>query len=445
MDRTERQFGCKSVTYVPLRSLVSESTSDEGRPRFKNCLSYFITTIPPGSDPILSLATFGRNMVYAGTEKGNIQILNMESCGTVQVKNVRCENESVKSFVFAGNKVYSAHRDQKIRVWQRPTRLPMSLKLWTTMPTMREHLKNIFRSDNYVEIRRHHKSPWFKHFDAIACLAIGFDDDLLYSGSWDKTVKVWRLRDFVCLESIKAHNDAVNGIAVSRHGMLFTASADGTVKGWKREAVRENDRCHHKLVIQLKQAKDIPASSVNAITLSSDQSVLYSGTSTSQINFWTSHEESLEIMSYKGTLRGHERSVLCLKSLGKLLCSGSADKTIRIWKREFVSRNETHHVCLLLLEGHNSPVKCVAAAVPAWTIYSSSLSPRSSSTSSLCSYQDSNSAATNVDAGSADNEGRHSDSQLFTLYSGSLDGSLRVWCINNNAIRSEICSSYSFN
>ena len=73
---------------------------------------------------------------------------------------------------------------------------------------------------------KHHKSPWFKHFDAIACLAIGFDDDLLYSGSWDKTVKVWRLRDFVCLESIKAHNDAVNVIAVGGHGMLFTASGD---------------------------------------------------------------------------------------------------------------------------------------------------------------------------------------------------------------------------
>jgi hypothetical protein len=98
MDRTECQFGCKSVTYVPLCSLVSESTSDEGRPRFKNCLSDFITTIPPGSDPILSVATFGRHMVYAGTEKGNIQILSMESCGTVQVKNVRC----VKSFVLHG-------------------------------------------------------------------------------------------------------------------------------------------------------------------------------------------------------------------------------------------------------------------------------------------------------------------------------------------------------
>jgi len=447
MDPTECQFGCKSVTYVSSCSLLSDSSADEKKPRLTNYLSQFITRILPGSDAIISVATFGRNMVYAGTVKGKIHILNMESCDMVHVRTVRCKNKSVKSFVVAGNKVYSAHTDKKIRVWHRPTRRPVSLKLSTTLPTRRDHLRNLFRSDNHVEIRRHHKSPWFKHFDAIACLAVGFDDDLLYSGSWDKTVKVWRLRDFVCLESIKAHNDAVNAIAVGGHGMLFTASGDGTVKGWKRETVKRKNRCHHRLVIQLKQGKDIPASPVNAITLSSNELVLYSGTSASEINFWTSAEKSLEIISYKGTLRGHKRSVLCLTSVGKLLCSGSADKTIRIWKRELVSGSQTHHTCLAVLEGHSSSVKCMAAAPPPWTTYSSLLSRNSSSfhsSLSSCSYQDSNSCSTSADDDYGVKEGRSSDSQMFVLYSGSLDGSLRLWCINSNGIGSESCRSYSF-
>ena len=159
----------------------------------------------------------------------------------VHVKYVRCQNASVKHFVIAGNKVYSGHLDKKIRVWHRPKRLPLSMKLSTTMPAMRDHLKNLFRSDRFVEVRGHHNSPWFKHFDAVTCLAVGLDEDYLYSGSWDKTVKVWRLKDFVCVESFKAHDDAVNAIAVGGHEMLFTASADGAVKSWKRVTATEND------------------------------------------------------------------------------------------------------------------------------------------------------------------------------------------------------------
>jgi len=428
MDQAECQFDCKSLDSSSSRSIFSESSADERRPRFSNYL------IPASSDAIISVATIGRNIVYAGTEKGDIRILNTENCGVVHVKTVRCGNASVKSFVVAGNKVYSAHTDKKIRVWHRPRRFPLSLKLSARMATMRENLKNLFRSSSFVKARRHHKRPWFKHFDAISCLAIGLDDDFLYSGSWDKTVKVWRLRDFVCVESINAHDDAVNAIAVGGHGMLFTASADGTVKAWKRATVSEKGRCHHKLVIQLKQGMDVPASPVNAIALSSDESVLYCGTSTSEINFWISDEKSPEIISYKGTLKGHERSVLCLTSVGKLLCSGSADKTIRIWKRELVSISKTHHICLAVLEGHSGPVKCLAVAAPAWTTYSYSLSPDSSNFSSFSSYQDNNSFTTSVDDDYENEEVLESDSRLLTLYSGCLDGSLRVWWINSEGV-----------
>lgn len=237
MDPTECQFCCNSVSYVSSRSLLSQSCADEKRPCLSNYLSHFITRLSPSSDPIISVATFSHSMVYVGTMKGKIHILNLDSCDVVHVKTVCRENEPVKSLVVAGNKVYSGHRDKKIRVWHRPTRRPMSLQLSTTLPTRRSHLKNLFGSANYVKIRRHRKSPWFKHFDAITCSAVGFDDDLLYSGSWDKTVKVWRLRDSVCVESINAHNDAVNVIVVGGHGMLFTASADGTVKGWKERSM----------------------------------------------------------------------------------------------------------------------------------------------------------------------------------------------------------------
>ncbi|KAF3650748.1 hypothetical protein FXO37_18320 [Capsicum annuum] len=42
-----------------------------------------------------------------------------------------------------------------------------------------------------------------KHADSISCLAVY--NGYIYSGSWGKSLKVWRTSDLKCLESIKAH------------------------------------------------------------------------------------------------------------------------------------------------------------------------------------------------------------------------------------------------
>ena len=76
-------------------------------------------------------------------------------------------------------------------------------------------------------------------------------------------------------------------------------------------------------------------------------------------------------------LRGHRLAVLCLASTGDLLLSGSADKTIRVWRRtyNFCSVNNVNinledefygfvsHQCITVLEGHTRPVKCLAVAL----------------------------------------------------------------------------------
>ena len=48
-------------------------------------------------------------------------------------------------------------------------------------------------------------------------------------------MKVWRISDSKCLESVNAHDDAINSVVVEFGGLVFTGSADGTVKVWRRE------------------------------------------------------------------------------------------------------------------------------------------------------------------------------------------------------------------
>ncbi|KAK1310870.1 hypothetical protein QJS10_CPA08g01618 [Acorus calamus] len=79
---------------------------------------------------------------------------------------------------------------------------------------------------------------WVSHADTISGLALSPDRLLLYSISWDRTIKVWRTSDFKCLKSIEdAHDDAINAIVVSKDGTVYTGSADAKIKVWKKNAL----------------------------------------------------------------------------------------------------------------------------------------------------------------------------------------------------------------
>uniref|UniRef100_A0A453HDB0 Uncharacterized protein n=1 Tax=Aegilops tauschii subsp. strangulata TaxID=200361 RepID=A0A453HDB0_AEGTS len=92
---------------------------------------------------------------------------------------------------------------------------------------------------------------------------------------------------------------------------------------------------------------------------------------------------------YGGVLKGHKMAVMCLAVAGNVVVSGSADQTLCVWRRD-----GAEHVCLSVLTGHTGPVKCVA--------------------------MDEEAAV----AGSGSD-------RRFVVYSGSLDGSVKVWRLSD--------------
>lgn len=68
-------------------------------------------------------------------------------------------------------------------------------------------------------------------------------------------------------------------------------------------------------------------------------------------------EDSANYMVVIGLLRGHGGAVLCLINERDLLFSGSADRTVRIWRRGMGNG----HDCIGVLEGHERPVKSLGA------------------------------------------------------------------------------------
>lgn len=222
-----------------------------------------------------------------------------------------------------------------------------------------------------MNVRRHKKLLWIKHADAVTGLAVNDNNGLIYSVSWDKSLKIWRASDLQCLESIKAHEDAVNAVAVSVDGMVYTGSADCRIRVWGKPL---NEK-RHVLVATLEKHK----SAVNALALNDDGSVLFSGACDRSILVWE-REDSANHMVVTGALRGHNKAILTLISVSDLLLSGSADRTVRIWKEG----HDGKYICLSVLDGHRKPVKTLAAV-------------------------------------------RDNDNDVVSVFSGTLDGEIKKW------------------
>ncbi|KAK8939977.1 hypothetical protein KSP40_PGU022170 [Platanthera guangdongensis] len=191
-----------------------------------------------------------------------------------------------------------------------------------------------------------------EHRDEVTCLALFIAGELLYTGSWDRTVKVWHVRDGTCVDSFVAHEGRVNAVAVGQDdGGVFTAGLDGCVKVWRRVYGEKT----HALSMVLR----FQSSPVNALVIGAGEGYLYSGSSDGYINIWE-REAITGRYHHGGFLQGHKYAVLCLAAVERLVLSGSEDTTIRVWRRE---EGCGFHVCLAVMEGHRGPVRCIAVGV----------------------------------------------------------------------------------
>jgi WD40 repeat protein len=144
-----------------------------------------------------------------------------------------------------------------------------------------------------------------------------------------------------------AHHDAINAVAVSSDGRVYTGSADRTIKAWRRHPGQKK--------LALVGTMERHRSAVNALAVGVGGLVLYSGSCDRSVVVWEGAAAGGG-MAATGTLRGHTEAVLCLAAAGDVACSGSADRTVRVWRRGA----ERGYSCLAVLDGHGAAVKSLA-------------------------------------------------------------------------------------
>ncbi|KAI8064364.1 WD40-repeat-containing domain protein [Gongronella butleri] len=237
------------------------------------------------------------------------------------------------------------------------------------------------------------------HTAPVTCLALSHDGAILWTGSWDKTIKKWDAKTGDCLATLQGHSDFVKCLALVGD-RLYSGSADTHIRQWDTAT----DAClatmkHH-------------GRSVEALTATADH--LFSASSDRSIAQW-----SLASLQVEKSFNGHDTNVTCLLvSPEDDLWSGSADKTVRRWNIETgeVDTTLTHpeRVKSIVLCGPYVVTGCSDDNIYVWDIATGQRKH------TLEGHFD--------EVGCLDAAGA-------IVYSGSLDNSLRRWEMTNAALK----------
>lgn len=156
------------------------------------------------------------------------------------------------------------------------------------------------------------------HTDNVCCLAVG-QNDILVSGSWDKTARLWKLNTNgekvtgQCIFTMTGHEAAVWDVLVRSHDeIVVTASADKTIKVFRSGAFVRTLTGHTDCVRGLAWLKED-----SFLSCSNDASV----------RRWSIAGQCLE------TYYGHRNfvySVAVLPGSSEFVTS-SEDRSIRVW------------------------------------------------------------------------------------------------------------------
>lgn len=177
------------------------------------------------------------------------------------------------------------------------------------------------------------------HSTTISSLATSADGRRILSGSFDNTARIWDVAGKKKSVVLSGHDLTVQAVALSADGKIaVTGSIDTTLRIWNAVSGKQL----HKLGAR---------GSYSAVAISPDARFVASDWNTSDIRL-------VDVKSGKRwgkLLKGHSESIasLAVSPDGKLLASGSADHSVRIWN---IAKRELAVIPMV----HGGPVHSVA-------------------------------------------------------------------------------------
>eukprot|EP00053_Salpingoeca_punica_P024611 m.13881 g.13881 ORF g.13881 m.13881 type:complete len:966 (-) comp6991_c0_seq1:1490-4387(-) len=157
---------------------------------------------------------------------------------------------------------------------------------------------------------------------ALSSCVILPDSKLAVLGSWDNSIYVYSVEYGRIVDSWQAHDDAVSALALTRNGLLISASWDSTIKVWSLSDL--DGRPKHRLVAELTEHDG----EVRCISLHEDRRYLASGGADGLIIVW-----DLDSYSMRHRFHSHADCVhaLTLMPDGRRMISVGADHCLKVF------------------------------------------------------------------------------------------------------------------
>ena len=193
----------------------------------------------------------------------------------------------------------------------------------------------------------------YGHSNSVNCLAVNHSNTLLFSGSMDKSLRVWQLSDRVCIRTIQNAEFSIYSLQVtSNDAYLYAAGGDGVV--WQY-SLRE----HYRLASTLKGHSN----EIFCLCLTNQDSMIYSGGLDMSVKGWRTEESEL-VHNFEGHLDGV--SAIAVDVSEVMLASGGKDNTIKLWNMELMR-------CEANLAGHSGKITSLMFSKGREAMFSSSL------------------------------------------------------------------------
>jgi len=171
----------------------------------------------------------------------------------------------------------------------------------------------------------------YGHKANVLCISI-INDNLIVSGSEDKSIKIWDIKKLLCLKTLHGHSDKVLALVKLSEDKICSSSSDSKIKIWDI-----------KSGICLKTFGDHRNWVISILAFSKD--ILISGDAEGNLIFW-----DLIILKSLKNLNAHPNHwINSISKLNNILfASCSGDFTIKLW-------NITNYECFKVLK-HESIV-----------------------------------------------------------------------------------------